>query len=82
MKIATDFFYVDEVDHVTWDVVHGTKEQLIGKREYKYRLEIDAYGNIVGGEWESETRPDFLWNKEMAHEFKGILSHLPELLND
>lgn len=82
MKVATDFFYVDEVDHVTWDVVHGTKEQLIAKRSYTYRLEIDANGKIVGGEWESEDRPDFLWNKEKATSFEGILSHLPELLND
>lgn len=82
IRIATDLFYVDEVDHVTWDVVHGTKEQLIAKRSYVYRLEIDADGKIVGGEWESAERPDFLWNKEKATEFKGMLSQLPALLND
>lgn len=82
MKIATKFFYVNEVDNVTWDVVHGTKDQMIASKKYEYRLEIDAAGKIVGGEWESDERPDFLWNKEKATEFKGILSQLPMLLND
>jgi len=82
MKVETEFFYVDEVEHVTWDMVHGTKQQLIASRTYVYRLELDAQGRIVGGEWESAERPDFLWKKERATEFKGILSHLPELLND
>ena len=82
MRIATEFLYVDEVDNVTWDVVHGTKEQLIASKKYQYRLEIDAAGKIVGGEWESDLRPDFLWNKEKATEFTGILSQLPLLLND
>lgn len=82
MKVATDFFYVDEVDHPTWNIIHGTKDQHISKRSYVYRLEIDARGNIVGGEWESDDRPDFLWNREKATEFEGILYRLPELLND
>lgn len=82
IKIKTEFFYVDEVEHVSWDVVHGTTEQLIAKKEYTYFLEIDGAGNIVGGSWDSFERPDFLWNKEKATEFVGILSHLPDLLND
>lgn len=82
MKISTTFFYVDESDNSTWEVVHGTKEQFISKKVYEYNLEINAAGEIVGGTWESKERPDFLWNKEKATEFKGILSHLPELLND
>lgn len=82
MKIETDFFYVNEVDNVTWDVVHGTKDQLIAKRTYSYNLEINASGNIVGGSWDSDERPDFLWNKEKATTFNGILSLLPQLLND
>ena len=82
MRIATEFFYVDEVKEVTWDVVHGTSEQRLNSRNYVYRIELDRAGNIVGGEWESEERPDFLWNKEKATKFEGILSRLPDLLND
>ena len=82
MKVSTEFFYVDESDNSTWEVVHGTGEQFISKKTYAYTLEIDAAGKIVGGSWDSALRPDFLWNKEKATEFIGILSRLPELLND
>jgi hypothetical protein len=27
----------------------------------RYDLELDAQGNIVGGEWRGDTHPDFLW---------------------
>lgn len=82
VRITTEFFYVDEVDNVTWDIVHGTQDQLISSRKYRYRLELDAEGKILGGTWESKQRPDFLWNKDKATEFRGILYRLPELLND
>lgn len=82
MKIATEFYYVDESDNLTWEVAMGTKEQIIAKRDYVYTLEIDAAGRIVGGDWESDERPDFLWNKTKAPSIDGILSHLTELLND
>ncbi len=81
VRVATDFYYTDESDP-TWNVVYGTKEQVITKVAYQYRLELDAMGNIVGGAWESADRPDFLWNKHRATSFDGIYSRLPELLND
>lgn len=28
---------------------------------YQYDLELDAEGNIIGGEWYNNTHPDFLW---------------------
>jgi hypothetical protein len=82
MKVSTEFFYVDESDNSTWEVVHGTAEQFISKKDYLYTLEINAAGQIVGGSWESDLRPDFMWNKEAETEFTGILSQLPKLLND
>jgi hypothetical protein len=79
--VETEFFYVDESDP-TWNVVHGTPDQLISKLDLEYRLELDINGNIVGGEWESRYRPDFLWNKKKVTNFQGIFSKLPQLLND
>lgn len=83
MLIETDLFYVDESDP-TWNVVHGTKDQQIASRKLEYRIELNAAGKIVGGEWESKERPDFLWNKNPARleEFTGLLTDLPKLLND
>lgn len=82
IRVITELFYVDELDAPTWDVVHGTKHQLIASRHLQYRLEISAENKIIGGEWESDERPDFLWRKPKASSFEGILSALPLLLND
>lgn len=30
-------------------------------RALRYRIELDALDNIIGGSWVSESRPDFLW---------------------
>jgi hypothetical protein len=51
-------------------------------RVVQYRLEIDRYGNIIGGEWESEDRPDFIWQRKRETSFTGLLNLLPRLLND
>ena len=37
---------------------HGTSTSSI---ELNYRVELDAAGQIIGGEWLDESRPDFLW---------------------
>lgn len=83
MRVATELYYIDESDP-TWETVHGTVNQKVAKRELQYRLEMNAEGKIVGGEWESKDRPDFLWNKQQAklEEFNGLLTDLPKLLND
>jgi Transglutaminase elicitor len=83
IKIATDIFYVNE-NLPGWNTVHGTRDQMISRRSLLYRIELNAQGKIIGGEWESKERPDFIWNKNPAklEEFNGILSELPKLLND
>lgn len=83
MRVTTELYYIDE-SAPTWNTVHGTVDQKVAKRDLQYRLEINAQGKIVGGEWESKDRPDFLWNKQPAtlEEFNGLLTDLPKLLND
>lgn len=60
-----------EEDHgfVSMDPVTGTPDQLFSTRHYEYTLELDKSGNITGGEWISNTRPDFLWLKEGAQTY-------------
>lgn len=41
----------------------------------EYRLEIDAQGDIVGGEWDSEDHPDFLWTQSPGA-FTGFFAEL------
>lgn len=56
---------------VTMDVFHpalisprigSPKENIIHSESYTYDLELDENYNIVGGEWYSYDRPDFMWS--------------------
>ncbi len=39
----------------------GSEHAKISQVTYKYDLEIAASGEILGGEWHSESHPDFMW---------------------
>ncbi len=45
---------------------------------YRYALELDASGRIVGGAWQGPARPDFLWVQDAAP-FQGAFAALGEL---
>lgn len=81
LKFATEIWYVEE-DEPSWYPDFGTENQVFAKKEYVYRVEVDANGNIVGGAWESAERPDFIWNMKRVQSFNGLLSGLSYLLND
>lgn len=49
--------------------VTRTAHQEFRSKNYQYILELDAMENIIGGEWISETRPDFLWIKKRDAKF-------------
>jgi hypothetical protein len=82
VQVRTLITYADGSDLNTWTPIIGTEYQIISSREYEYSLDLDAAGNIIGGEWKSTERPDFLWTKSKAAVFTGKLSRLGELLND
>jgi len=46
---------------VSKNPVSGTSSQLTTTRRYEYLLELNSQGEIVGGSWISEARPDMLW---------------------
>lgn len=67
---------------VSKEPVLNTKSQYARHKEYEYVLELDASGNIVGGEWVTETRPDMMWTKARDTRFndsKMPLSTLNEI---
>lgn len=66
----------------TWTPVRGTPDQRLIPREYVYDLYLDKENKIIGGDWVSKQRPDFLWTMGAAPEFKGLLAGLGGLLND
>lgn len=46
--------------------------------EYRYILELDAKGKIIGGRWLSDDRPDFAW-RETTPQFRGYFAGLKHL---
>src|SRR5690606_17120943 len=66
----------EEGGFLSMDPATGTPEQTFSTRHYEYTLEVDAAGNVIGGEWISVTRPDFLWVKGAATKFGGALTGL------
>lgn len=42
-------------------------ESQVTKAIYRYDLELDAAGTIVGGEWHSAEHPDFIWAIDPAY---------------
>jgi hypothetical protein len=53
------------IESVTlWSRVLGTEYFNYDTVSYRYRLELDASDQIIGGEWLEEARPDFLWTKD------------------
>lgn len=81
IRIKTDFYFADSGEN-NWRPVNDTNLQVINSRSYEYDLEIDPSGNIIGGEWISRSRPDFLWLKPRPFRYTGLLFKLGELLDD
>lgn len=94
IHVATKFTYGEELQVYTparaaekpeifwWQSkqpVTGTAMQQFRSKDYEYVLELDANNRIVGGEWISETRPDFLWMYARSPKFKSSVVNLTGL---
>ncbi len=64
--VRTTMFYGDELKKSTFEPQMPTRGVKYAKQFYKYSIEMDEAGNIIGGSWMSEARPGFLWQHEMA----------------
>lgn len=47
--------------------------------EYRYRLEINIHGEIIGGSWISTDHPDFLWAKDLDPS-RGLVGEIDTIL--
>jgi len=81
LRVQTKVTYVNESEN-SWEPLIGTDEQAYIYKNYEYSLELDASGNIIGGNWVSRDRPDFLWTKPAPGIFFGLMGRVDELLND
>lgn len=82
VRMRSTVSYVFLVARNTWEPVLGTPRQVLRTRTYDYYLDLDASGKIIGGEWISTTRPDFLWLERKVTSFGGLFSKLPTLLKE
>ncbi|MBA2403394.1 MAG: hypothetical protein H0V66_01375 [Bdellovibrionales bacterium] len=60
-----------EDNFVSKNPVTRTGHQEFRFKIYEYILELDGAGKVVGGEWMSDTRPDFLWTKKRDQKFQN-----------
>ena len=82
IKVQTKVRYVNGSRENTWTPVRGTPHQRTTTRNYSYNLFLNERDEIIGGEWKSGDRPDFLWTMGAAPKFQGLLKGLEKLLND
>lgn len=62
--------------------VTNTPHQKFLSRNYEYIVELNSAGNVIGGEWVTSTRPDFMWLYGRSAEFKNSpipLAHLKHI---
>jgi hypothetical protein len=82
VRVQTVMWFVSSIKANNWNPVKGTADHVDDVRNYEYFLELDSAGSIIGGEWISKARPDFLWTMAKATQFQGNFVRMPELLND
>lgn len=82
IRVRTVVNYVFLLIRNTWEPVLGTSRQRLSSRTYEYYLDIDSNGRIIGGDWITLQRPDFLWLERKVTSFTGIFSKLGQLLSE
>ena len=80
VRVQTNVNFVLGLERNTWNPVLGTNMQKLTTRHYEYDLDLARDGTIIGGDWKSKDRPDFLWFVERAPQFDGMFARLGELL--
>lgn len=82
MRVRTEVDYTFVLKKNSWEPVLGTENQKFQTRKYEYYLDMDADNNVIGGDWISKERPDFLWISEKTPEFTGIMAKLADLVQE
>jgi hypothetical protein len=65
VDVRTTIRYVSELE-AQWQPTGAN----LASETYDYRLELDAFGRILGGEWYGTERLDFLWNTTAPVQFE------------
>ena len=71
--VETKLNWVTEIDQ-QWEAAGTALETSV----YKYKLVLDKKGRIIGGEWISWERPDFIWTQNRPN-FSGFMAPLEKI---
>lgn len=94
VRVKLDMTYGEELKFYTPELAAQGHQNFVSKmpvtltpnqkfltRTYEYILELNANGNVIGGEWVSSTRPDFMWHYARSAQFKNSPIPLAHLKN-
>ena len=62
----------------TTDPVIGTERGYYVDQNYSYLLDLDRHGNIIGGKWLDNRKPDFVWTQNSLN-FRGYWNGLNQI---
>lgn len=82
LSIRTTLYFIEKANEYSWDTVLETPKQVRGNREYIYDLFLNNSDEIIGGQWKSSDRPDFLFTSNPFLQLQGEISKLGVLFND
>lgn len=84
VRVKTKMTYGEELKFHTPELEAEGKKNFVSKmpvtmtpaqefrsKDYEYILELNARGEIIGGDWITETRPDFLWMYKRPDNFRN-----------
>jgi hypothetical protein len=77
--VDTVIGYTVEIN-AAWQATNNSPSHQDSAKSYRYKLELNVYGQIIGGEWLTDERPDFLWAQDHAN-FVGYFTNLGPLYN-
>jgi len=81
--IRMKFTYISETEPAAIKKDNKSNDRLISVN-YLYDLELDAQGNIIGGEWYHQQHPDFMWKhckidrRSMARQYPSTATGIME----
>jgi hypothetical protein len=78
VNVKTNVQYVTEVPQNWSGNTAGTSASL-QDFQLEYTLELDSSGKIVGGEWITEQRPDFIWKQAKPSPTRPIFTAIMDI---
>ncbi|MBF0364081.1 MAG: hypothetical protein HQK50_00835 [Oligoflexia bacterium] len=76
--VSTVITYTAEIEPNFYPQNRAGTEDFRVLKEYRYILELNRHGNIIGGEWISSDYPDFIWTQSRVR-FVNYFASLAKL---